>query len=169
MVPGREQVRFVQAPALGREKLPPDKRSNGRSDGAADQRRDSRGARSGPRQGVYEALGWTGQHPDDEVAFFQAGGTVRALPRDKLVEENGLEEAEGASAVTLGYLVRSPEEADELLAAAKAAGGRVTHPAEEMFWGGCSGTIADPDGHAWEVAHDPGWTLADDGTVTLGA
>jgi predicted lactoylglutathione lyase len=123
----------------------------------------------GRARAFYEALGWAGQYPDDEVAFFQAGGTVFALYlRDKLVEENGLGEAEGASAVTLGYLVRSPEEADKLLAAAEAAGGTVTRPAEKMFWGGYSGTFADPDGHAWEVAHNPGWTLADDGTVTLG-
>lgn len=117
----------------------------------------------------YEALGWSGQYPDEEVAFFQAGGTVFALYlRDKLLEENGLGGGEGASAVTLGYLVRSPEEADALLADAEAAGGTITRAAQKMFWGGYSGTFADPEGHAWEVAHNPGWELAGDGSVTLG-
>ena len=117
----------------------------------------------------YEALGWSGRRPDDEVAFFQAGGTVFALySRDKVIEENGLDAADGPGAFTLGYLVRSEHEADELLAAAEAAGGTITRPAERMFWGGYSGTFADPEGHAWEVAHNPGWTLADDGTVSMG-
>jgi predicted lactoylglutathione lyase len=119
-------------------------------------------------QAFYEALGWAGRRPDEEVVFFQAGGMVFALyRRDKLLAENGLGPAEGASTVTLGYLVRSPEEADALLAEAEAAGGTITRPAERMFWGGYSGTFADPDGHAWEVAHNEGWELAEDGTVRL--
>lgn len=120
-------------------------------------------------KGFYEALGWSGTYPDDEVAFFQAGGTVFALYlRHKLLEENGLGQADGPAAMTLGHLVRSPEEADALLAEAEAAGGKVTRAAEQMFWGGYSGTFADPDGHAWEVAHNPGWELHEDGTVSLG-
>jgi uncharacterized protein len=117
----------------------------------------------------YEALGWEGQSPDEEVAFFQAGGTVFALYlRDKLVAENGASAGEEGDAMTLGYLVGSPEEADAVLAEAEAAGGRIGRPAERMFWGGYSGTFLDPDGHAWEVAHNPGWTLHEDGTVSLG-
>jgi uncharacterized protein len=116
----------------------------------------------------YERLGWEGRSPDDEVAFFQAGGMVFALyVRDKLLAENGLGAGEEGDAMTLGYLVASPEEADALMADAEAAGARIGRPAEKMFWGGYSGTFLDPDGHAWEVAHNPGWTLKADGTVSL--
>jgi catechol 2,3-dioxygenase-like lactoylglutathione lyase family enzyme len=117
----------------------------------------------------YERLGWEGRSPDDKVVFFQAGGMVFGLyTRDQLLAENGVTAGEDGDAVTLGYLVGSPEEADAVMADAEAAGGRIGRPAERMFWGGYSGTFLDPDGHAWEVAHNPGWTLNADGTVSLG-
>ncbi len=104
----------------------------------------------------YEALGWSGaQQPDNEVAFFQAGGMI-ALG------------GHGAPGIELAHNVRSPQDVDALLAEAKRAGGTIKRPAARADWGGYTGAFADPEGYVWEVAHNPGWTLADDGSVRLG-
>ena len=118
----------------------------------------------------YEALGWTGQSPDGEVVFFQAGGMVLALwGRDKLAEDSVVKDPGGWGGVTLAYCVGSPPEVDAVLAAAGAAGATIGRPGAPTFWGGYSGIFVDPDGHPWEVAHNPGWTLAEDGSVHLPA
>lgn len=109
----------------------------------------------------YEALGWSGaQQPDDEVAFFQAGGMIFGL----WTALGG----HGAPGIELAHNLRSPEEVDALLAEAERAGGRIVRPATRMDWGGYSGAFADPDGYVWEVAHNPAWTLAEDGSIRLG-
>lgn len=109
----------------------------------------------------YEALGWTGaRQPDDEVAFFQAAGMVFGL----WTKLGG----HGAPGVELAHNVRSPEEVDAVLAEAAAAGGAVVRPAKAEPWGGTSGAFADPEGYVWEVAHNPDWAIAPDGSVTLG-
>jgi hypothetical protein len=117
----------------------------------------------------YEALGWqTGAAPDDDVAFFQAGGTVLALwGRGELAEDSGVEDGGGWGGVTLAHNVRSPEEVDAVLADAERAGATITRAASPAFWGGYTGVFTDPDGHAWEVAHNPHWTFAADGSVIL--
>ena len=69
--------------------------------------------------------------------------------------------------MTLAHNVRSPTEVDEVLAEADAAGGTVLRSGAETFWGGYSGVFVDPDGHAWEIAHNPHWTLRDDGSISL--
>jgi predicted lactoylglutathione lyase len=116
----------------------------------------------------YEALGWSGESPDGDVVFFQAGGMVVALwGRDKLAEDSCVEDSGGWGGVTLAYCVRSPEEVDTVLADAEAAGGTIGRPGAPTFWGGYSGIFVDPDGHPWEVAHNPGWTLEADGSVRL--
>ena len=117
----------------------------------------------------YEALGWTTRAaPEDDVVFFQAGGMVLALwGRDELAADSGVEDAGGWGGVTLAHNVRSPDEVDAVIEEARAAGGTITREPGETFWGGYSGAFADPEGHAWEVAHNPRWTLADDGSVTL--
>ncbi|MGH7666859.1 MAG: VOC family protein [Candidatus Dormibacteria bacterium] len=108
----------------------------------------------------YETLGWrNGRQPDDEVCFFQAGGMVFAL----WTALGG----HGAPGVELAYNVGSPEEVGEVLAAAERAGGTVVRPASRAEWGGTSGAFTDPDGYVWEVAHNPGWTLGEDGTVGM--
>ena len=120
-------------------------------------------------RGFYEALGWhSGTDPELDVAFFQAGGMVFAVwGRDKLAEDSGVEDPGGWGGVTLAHNVRSPEEVDAVLAEAEAAGARIARPAGETFWGGYSGVFVDPDGHPWEVAYHPRWTLAEDGSVHL--
>jgi uncharacterized protein len=117
----------------------------------------------------YEALGWkTGAEPDDDVAFFQAGRMVLALwGRDQLAEDSGVEDGGGWGGVTLAYNTRSPAEVDDVMQEAEAAGATITRPAGETFWGGYSGAFADPEGHAWEVAHNPHWTLDEDGSIRI--
>lgn len=119
----------------------------------------------------YEALGWRGQEVEETV-FFQAGGLGFVLwGRDKLAADCGLEprpaEPGRFGGIALAHNVRSDAEADALLAAAERAGGTVTKPAAVNAVGFYSGAFVDPDGHAWEVAHNPGFPLAADGSVTI--
>ena len=117
----------------------------------------------------YEALGWTsGAAPADDVVFFQAGCMVVALwSRDRLAEDSGVQDGGGWGGVTLAHNVRSPQEVDAVIEQARAAGARIARPGGETFWGGYSGAFVDPDGHPWEVAHNPRWTLLEDGSITL--
>ena len=122
-------------------------------------------------RGFYEALGWTTRAaPEDDIVFFQAGGMVVALwDREQLASDSGVEDGGGWGGVTLAHNVRSPAEVDAVLAAAAAAGARIARPGAATFWGGYSGAFVDPEGHPWEVAHNPHWTLAEDGSVSLGS
>ena len=119
----------------------------------------------------YEALGWTTRaKPGDDVAFFQAGGLIVSLwGRDQLAEDSVVDDPGGWGGVTLAHNVRSPEEVDAVLAEAEAAGAHIGRPGAETFWGGYSGIFIDPDGHPWEVAHNPRWTIRDDGSIELPA
>jgi uncharacterized protein len=118
----------------------------------------------------YEALGWTtGAAPDDDVVFFQAGCMIVALwGRDQLAEDSGVSDNGGWGGITLAYNTRSPAEVDAVIAEVEAAGATIARPGAETFWGGYSGVFIDPDGHPWEVAHNPHWTLGEDGSVELG-
>ena len=117
----------------------------------------------------YEALGWkTGADEAEDVVFFQAGGMVVALwGREKLAEDSAVTDGGGWGGVTLAYNTRSPEEVDSVVQEARAAGATIGREPGETFWGGYSGVFIDPDGHPWEVAHNPRWTIAEDGSVTL--
>ena len=117
----------------------------------------------------YEALGWTtGAEPDDDVVFFESGGMVVALwGRSQLAEDSGVTEGEGWGGITLAHNVRSPADVDAVLSEAERAGATITRPGGETFWGGYSGVFVDPDGYPWEVAHNPHWTLEEDGSVKL--
>ena len=116
----------------------------------------------------YEALGWTGESPDDDIVFFQAGGMIVALwGRAKLAEDSAVHDSGGWGGVTLAHIVASPAEVDAILAQAETAGATIGRPGAATFWGGYSGIFIDPDGHPWEVAHNPGWVLSEDGAVRL--
>jgi uncharacterized protein len=117
----------------------------------------------------YEALGWeTRAAADDDVVFFRAGGAILALwDRERLAEDTAVSDAGGWGGITLAYNVRSPAEVDAALAEAKAAGGTIGRPGAATFWGGYSGVFVDTEGHPWEVAHNPHWTLGPDGAVEL--
>jgi len=118
----------------------------------------------------YEALGWkTGAGPEDDVVFFQTGGMILALwSRDELAADSGVEDGGGWGGITPAYNARSPEEVDAVIEEARAAGARIAREGAATFWGGYSGVFVDPEGHPWEVAHNPHWTIADDGSVRLG-
>ena len=117
----------------------------------------------------YEALGWSSRsQTEDGVVFFQAGGLVVGLwGRQELAEDCRVHDSGGFGGIALAYNVRSPEEVDEVLAQADAAGAVITRPGGQTFWGGYTGVFLDLDGHPWEVAHNPHWTIADDGAVSL--
>jgi predicted lactoylglutathione lyase len=127
--------------------------------------RDLGGARA-----FYEALGWTtGAAPADDVVFFQAGGMIVALwGREQLTQDSAVEDSGGWGGVTFAYNARSPAEVDAVIEEARAAGARIGREPGETFWGGYSGVFVDPEGHPWEVAHNPHWTIADDGSTLLG-
>jgi uncharacterized protein len=125
-------------------------------------------ADTGRARAFYEALGWSGKSPDGDVVFFQAGCMVLALwGRHELAEDSAVDEREGWGGVTLAYNVASPAEVDAVLAEARAAGAVMGRSGAPTSWGGYSGVFVDPDGHPWEVAHNPGWALADDGSIRL--
>jgi catechol 2,3-dioxygenase-like lactoylglutathione lyase family enzyme len=118
----------------------------------------------------YEALGWRGQETE-ETYFVQAGGSAIALwSRQKLADDAGVRDIardDGFGGITLAHNVRNREEVDAILAAARSAGGSITKPAAETFYGGYAGYFADPDGHLWEIAHNPGFALGPDGSLTV--
>lgn len=118
----------------------------------------------------YETLGWhASPQSNDDVTFFQAGGSIfglygrAALAADATVQDTAV----GFRGVSLAYNGRDRAEVDSVLAEAVAAGATLIKAAEEVFWGGYSGYFADPDGHLWEVAHNPFWTIGDDGSIIL--
>jgi predicted lactoylglutathione lyase len=117
----------------------------------------------------YEALGWTtGAAPDDDVVFFQTGGMIVALwDRGQLAEDSAVADSGGWGGVTLAYNTRTPDEVDRVIEEARAAGATIGRKPGRTFWGGYSGIFIDPDGHPWEVAHNPGWTVNVDGSVHL--
>ena len=117
----------------------------------------------------YTALGW---HPGDEaegVVFFQMHGMALSLfGRDALAADQGRPGAElGTGAITLAQNFATEAEVDAAFAAALAAGASALKRPEPVFWGGYSGYFADPDGHVWELAYNPFWTLAPDGSLSL--
>lgn len=119
----------------------------------------------------YGGLGWEpgNDRVEQGVAFFQAAGMVVALwDRAKLAADSEVsDDAGGWGGITLAYNVRSPADVERVLAEAENAGGTVPRAGVETEWGGYSGLFADPDGHRWEVAHNPAWELAEDGSVQL--
>jgi len=122
------------------------------------------------RRFYVDGLGWKPVYEDNEIIFFQTGGLVFALfPRDKLAADfRGDPATFGRAAMALGYNVRAKNEVDPLIKRAAAAGAKILKPAEEATWGGYSGYFADPDEFAWEVAWNPAWRIAPDGSVEFG-
>ncbi len=118
----------------------------------------------------YEGLGWTTNAGEgDDVVFFQAGEMVVALwDRARLAEDSCVEDKGGWGGVTLAVNVGSPGEVDALAEEARNAGATIGREPAETFWGGYSSLFIDPDGHPWEIAHNPHWTVTEDGGVRLG-
>ena len=117
----------------------------------------------------YEELGWSAALEIEETVFFQANGVVLVLwAREKLAADMGIPD-DGAnwSGIALAHNVGSPEEVDQIVEQARANGGTITREPSETFYGGYAGAFRDLDGHVWEIAHNPGFGLAADGSVIL--
>jgi uncharacterized protein len=118
----------------------------------------------------YERLGWRCTLEVEETAFFQAGGLILGLwGRDKLAAESGVVDGGGWGGVTLSHNLGSEAEVDRVVETARAAGARIARPPAATAWGGYTGAFLDLDGHAWEIAYNPGFVLAEDGTITIPA
>jgi predicted lactoylglutathione lyase len=120
----------------------------------------------------YVALGWplsSASVPGDVSFFKTAGGLLALWNEDLLAEDAGLPGAPPADrrGRALAINLESREEVDAALAAAVAAGGRITRAAQATDWGGYNGYFADLDGHLWEFAHNPFWPIGDHGRPTL--
>jgi len=118
----------------------------------------------------YERLGWRRSMANtDGIAFFQAGGMALALyPRHELAKDaNIAPEGHGFNGISLAYNTRNRAEVNSVLEEAAAAGATVLKPAQEAFWGGYSGYFSDPDGFLWEVAWNPSFPIAEDGSIRI--
>lgn len=117
----------------------------------------------------YQRLGWEGQETEETV-FIQAGGIALVLwGRDKLALDCGVtdDQATGFSGIVLAHNVRLEAEVDDVIATAEGAGATVTRRPAKTFYGGYAGFFTDLDGHVWEIAHNPGFPLADDGSISI--
>jgi len=116
----------------------------------------------------YSALGWEeAKGGNDKIAFYKIAGQFFALyNKEDLTKDLGMPiHARSTGTITLATNYNSPNDVDKAFADAIGAGAiAITKPAE-VFWGGYSGNFADPDGHLWEVAHNPFWTLDDAGQI----
>lgn len=117
----------------------------------------------------YRAMGWEGD-VDEDIVFFQTGGMRVALwGRSQLAEDSAVTDNGGWGGITLAHNVGSPEHVDQVIEEARAAGAVIGREPAATFWGGYSGVFLDPDGHPWEVAHNPFWPIPEDGPVTAGS
>jgi uncharacterized protein len=117
----------------------------------------------------YERLGWPLAMDVEETAFFQANGIVLTLwSRDKLAQDTGVaDDGSRWGGVTLAHNVASREEVHRVIEQARALGAEIAREPAETFYGGYAGVFRDLDGHAWEVAHNPGFALDDAGNIVL--
>jgi uncharacterized protein len=123
----------------------------------------------GAAKAFYEALGWSVTWDAEETAFFQANGCILVLwARDKLAEDSGITD-DGArwGGIALAHNVGSRDEVDDVIEQARLNGAQITREPSETFYGGYAGVFLDLDGHPWEVAHNPGFGLDEDGNVVL--
>jgi uncharacterized protein len=118
----------------------------------------------------YRAVGWSPALEVEETVFFRANGVVLVLwGRDKLARDMGVDDSrEGWGGIALAHNVGSPEEVEEIVDQARRAGAAVTREPAKTFYGGYAGGFRDPDGHVWEIAHNPGFRLLPDGSVVVG-
>ena len=125
----------------------------------------------GRSKAFYEALGWEmASSVGDQICWFRTSDSYLGLfDRESLARDAGLRSEPTAEfgGITLAINVESVEAADDAFEAAVAAGGRILKPAERTEWGGYSGYFADPDGHPWEIAHNPSFPIGDDGRITI--
>lgn len=119
----------------------------------------------------YAALGWVAADETPGVSFYQMHGAVLGLfPLTALAKDQGrADEKLGTGAMTLAQNFSSEADVDAAYAHALNSGATALKAPEKVFWGGYSGYYSDPDGHVWELAMNPFWPLAADGSLTLPA
>jgi predicted lactoylglutathione lyase len=119
----------------------------------------------------YDRLGWTtGAQPGDDVVFFQAGDMIVALwDRAKLAADSCVQDGGGWGGVTLALNLETADAVDATVEEARAAGATIGREPAKTFWGGYSAIVIDPDGHPWEIAHNPHWTVTEGGGTRLGS
>ncbi len=119
----------------------------------------------------YESLGFqkSKRASQDDVTFLRAGGVVLALwGRQAQIEDAGAETVwTGNGGIVIARNLASEAEVDAAMAQAEASGARILKPAAKAFWGGYNGYFADADGHVWEIAFNPFWSLDERGLVKL--
>ena len=117
----------------------------------------------------YESgLGWQAASAPEGVVFYQLPGIALALfGRDDLAADAQHQVDGRFSGISIAINQRTEADVDAVLEQAAAAGATILKPAHKVFWGGYSGYFADPDGHVWEVAMNPEWTINDDGTLSI--
>ena len=115
----------------------------------------------------YERLGWTVGMYVEDTAFFQAGGLIVSLWSRQKLAGQGVTDGGGVGGVALAHNVRSHAEVDRVIEEARAAGATISREPGPTFYGGYAGVFLDPDGHPWEVAHNEGFPLAEDGSISL--
>jgi catechol 2,3-dioxygenase-like lactoylglutathione lyase family enzyme len=116
-----------------------------------------------------DVVGWTPAMVLDDFAFFDLGGTLFAVwPHAAMAAELGVpQEVSAYRAVALAHNVRSREAVDAVFADLRERGATISREPTLTAWGGYSGYFQDPDGHRWEIAHNPGWPLDEHGRVAL--
>jgi catechol 2,3-dioxygenase-like lactoylglutathione lyase family enzyme len=116
-----------------------------------------------------ETLGWKLSRPQDDIAFFQAGGVWLSIyPREKLAEDAMVSpEGHGFSGITLAYNAHSEAEVDEVIKDLKSKGVKIIKEPQKVFWGGYSSYFADPDDYRWEVAYNPFFQFDENGNLNL--
>ena len=119
-----------------------------------------------------QVVGWTATSGPAEIAFFDLGGMVFSLyTHDHMAKDMTLAAGDGGGDAYQGFALahnaRSIEEVDAIFSRLKDKGARIVTPPRKVFWGGYSGYFSDPDGHMWEVAYNPYWTVEEDGRITM--
>jgi len=122
----------------------------------------------------HKVIGWKPEPTPPEIAFFDLGGTVFSLyPHEAMIDDMGIGPAAPPNSPYQGFALahnaRSKEEVDAIFARLKEHGATILKDAHDTFWGGYSGYFSDPDGHMWEVAYNPHWTVQDDGRISMKA
>ncbi len=124
-------------------------------------------------QAVYEhVVGWKAAPGPPEIAFFDLGGVAFSLyPHHALAKDMDAAAEDSGDYSSRGFAIahnaRSKEEVDSIFSRLKEKGATIVKEPEEVFWGGYSGYFSDPDGHSWEVAYNPHWTIREDGRVSM--
>lgn len=117
-----------------------------------------------------DALGWKPEPGPPGVVFFDLNGVVFALwPHDDLAKDMGVaaDSVPAYRGYVLAHNVRSEAEVDAIFTQLETKGARIVKQPQKTFWGGYSGYFSDPDGHTWEIAHNPFWTIRKDGRVSM--